>query len=168
MTSGAAVVFRPVDAAARCRAVPGGTPLADGGNAIVEFVYLAVLMMVPLVYVLLTVFQVQRAAYAASSAAREAGRVFATAEDVDSAHERAQTATSIVLRDSGLMMRSGDLRITCSSDPCLEPGSRVVVVVTHDVSLPLLPHFLNDEAPATVKVASEHLEVVDRYRMVAR
>ena len=47
----------------------------DGGNAIIEFVYLAVLLMVPLVYVLLTVFRVQGAAYAVSSAAREAGRV---------------------------------------------------------------------------------------------
>ena len=61
----------------------------DDGNAIVEFVYLAVLLMVPLVYVLLTVFQVQRAAFAASSAAREAGRVFVTTEDVGVAEESA-------------------------------------------------------------------------------
>lgn len=141
---------------------------SDDGNAIVEFVYLSVLLMVPLVYVLLTVFQVQRAAYSASSAAREAGRVFASAEDVGSAEQRARTAAAIVLHDSGLTLRPGDLHISCSSDPCLAPGSRVVVVVRHDVALPLLPHFLDDEAPATVQVSSEHLEVVDRYREVAR
>ena len=39
----------------------------DDGNAIIEFVYLAVLLMVPLVYVLLTVLRVQGAAYAVSS-----------------------------------------------------------------------------------------------------
>ena len=51
----------------------------DEGNAIVEFVVLAMLLMLPLVYVLLAVFRVQTASYALSSAALEAGRVFATA-----------------------------------------------------------------------------------------
>lgn len=140
----------------------------DRGNAIVEFVYLAILLMVPLVYVLLTVFQVQRAAFAASSAAREAGRVFATSTDEAVAEDRAATSARIVLRDSGLTLAPGDLRITCSSSPCLEPGSRVEVVVTHRVTLPLLPDVFGDRGPASVTVSSEHLEVVDRYRAVRR
>jgi hypothetical protein len=41
------------------RPLPGG----DGGNAMLEFVYLSILLMVPLIYVLTTVFQVQRAAF---------------------------------------------------------------------------------------------------------
>ncbi len=147
---------------------PARVPRGDDGNAIVEFVYLAVLLMVPLVYVLLTVFQVQRAAFAASSAAREAGRVFVTAEDVAVAEERARTAAGIVLGDSGLSLDDDDLRISCSSSPCLEPGSRVVVVVAHRVTLPLLPKVFGDRGPASVTVASEHLEVVDRYRAVHR
>jgi Flp pilus assembly protein TadG len=136
----------------------------DGGNAIVEFVYLAVLLMVPLVYVLLTVFTVQRAAYAASSAAREAGRVYVTSESLSEAGPRAFTAASIVMRDSNLALNASDLRIRCSSEPCLTPGSRVDVVVAYDVSLPLLPRILDGRAPATVRVTSRHLEVVDRFR----
>jgi Flp pilus assembly protein TadG len=66
----------------------------DRGNAIVEFVFLAVLLMVPLVYVLLTVFKVQAAAYAVSSAAREAGRVYATSTDLESADDRAFAAAT--------------------------------------------------------------------------
>lgn len=143
-------------------------PRGDGGNAIVEFVYLAVLLMVPLVYVLLTVFQVQRAAYAASSAAREAGRVFATAQDEGVGEERARVAAGIVLRDSGLTLEADDLRIRCSSSPCLAPGSRVEVVVSHRVTLPLLPEVFGERGPASVTVSSEHLEVVDRYRAVLR
>ena len=61
---------------------------AESGNAIVEFVYLAVLLMVPLVYVLITVFRVQAASYAVSSAAREAGRVYATSSSIDDADGR--------------------------------------------------------------------------------
>jgi hypothetical protein len=151
------------DVARRARIVKG-----DGGNAIVEFVYLAVLLMVPLVYILLTVFQVQRAAYATSSAAREAGRVFTTAGEARAGEERARLAAGIVLRDSELSPDDGELRITCTSQPCLEPGSRVTVVVTHRVPLPLLPRVFGDRGPASVTVSSEHLEVVDRYRAVRR
>ena len=138
----------------------------DGGNAIVEFVYLAVLLMVPLTYVLLTVFHVQRASYAASSAAREAGRAFATSTEGDAAQDRAVLAARLVMRDSGLRLDASDVRIACSTTPCLEPGSTIRVSVSQDVSLPLLPRLFGDRAPAVVHVSSEHLEVVDRYRQV--
>ena len=140
----------------------------DEGNAIVEFVYLAVLLMVPLVYVLLTVFRVQGAAFAVSSAAREAGRVYATSAVVDDAGPRAFTAARIVMRDSNLPLSERDLLIDCSNGPCLTPGSRVNIVITYDVSLPLLPRLFGGSAPATVRVTSSHLEVVDRYREAAR
>lgn len=141
-------------------------PRGDGGNAIVEFVYLAVLLMVPLVYVLLTVFRVQGAAYAVSSASREAGRVFVTSGDVDAAGARAYTAASIVMRDSGLDLARRDLRITCSERDCLRPGGQVDVVIEYDVALPLLPEVFG-RVPATVHVSGRHLEVVDRFAAVA-
>lgn len=146
----------------------GGRLGDDGGNAIVEFVYLALLLMVPLVYVLLTVFRVQSAAYAVSSAAREAGRVFATSPTVGDAGDDAFAAASIVMRDSNLSLRSGQLGIRCSSRPCLEPGSRVDVVITYDVGLPFVPRVLADRAPASLRVTTRHLEVVDRFRAAAR
>jgi Flp pilus assembly protein TadG len=133
----------------------------DGGNAIIEFVYLAILLMVPLVYVLLTVFRVQGAAYAVSSAAREAGRVYATSESPDDAYERAFAAASIVMADSGLELSRSQLQIDC--DGCLQPGSTVPVVIEYDVALPL-PKFLDGSAPASVQVTSHHLEVVDRFQ----
>lgn len=140
----------------------------DDGNAMVEFVYLAVLLMVPLVYVLLTVFKVQGAAYAVSSAAREAGRVYAsapTAEDVDvPPADRAFTAASIVMADSGLRLSPEDIDIVCSATPCLTSGATVDVTIAYDVALPLLPRFLDGSAPASVHVTSRHLEVVDRFR----
>ena len=55
-------------------------PTGDAGNALVEFTYLAVLLMVPLVYVLLAGFQVQRAAFGVTEAARQAGRAYARAD----------------------------------------------------------------------------------------
>ena len=146
----------------------GGRLVGDSGNAIVEFVYLAVLLMVPLVYVLLTVFAVQRAAFSVSSAAREAGRVYASSDSVEDAAGRALAAARLVMSDSNLPLAGRELRITCSSSPCLEPGSQVVVEITYAVSLPLLPRVIEGRAPATVQVSSRHVEVVDRFREVAR
>jgi Flp pilus assembly protein TadG len=140
----------------------------DEGNAIIEFLYLAVLLMVPLVYVLLSVFAVQRATYATSSAAREAGRVFATSSDVSEADARAATAARIVLADSGLDAADVDLRVNCSSRPCLAPGSRVEVRIRYDVALPLLPRLFDGAAPATIRTEGRHVEVVDRFRQVRR
>jgi Flp pilus assembly protein TadG len=134
------------------------------GAAIVEFLGLAVLLMVPLVYVLLTVFEVQRAAYAVSSASREAGRVFVGAESAAQGELRAGSAAQIVLRDSGLELAPGALTLSCSADPCLTPGATVTVRLDHDVRLPLAPPFVADLAPASVPVTGTNVAVVDRFR----
>ena len=136
----------------------------DAGNAIVEFVWLAVLLMVPLVYLMLTVFRVQNASYAVSSATREAGRVFVTAPDSGTGRRRALESAALVMRDAGLTLDRGQVRITCSATPCLTPGARVDVAIGYDASLPFLPGLLGRHRTASVHVTSRHLEVVDRYR----
>jgi Flp pilus assembly protein TadG len=140
-------------------------PAGDDGNAIVEFVYLAVLLMVPLTYLLLTVFRVQGATYAVSSATREAGRVFVTSAPSD-ADARAASAASVVMADSGLELDASQLRIRCSARPCDTPGANVDVVIGYDVELPFLPRFLDRVLPSSVHVEGRHLEVVDRFRPV--
>ena len=50
----------------------------EQGSAVVEFVTLGVLLLVPLIYLVLTVARIQAGAYAVSMAAREAGRAFVT------------------------------------------------------------------------------------------
>ena len=138
----------------------------DDGNAIVEFVYLAILMMIPLTYLLITVFRVQGATYAVSSATREAGRVFVTSTSSD-ADARATAAASMVMSDSGLALDDGQLSIECSARPCLTPGAHVDVVIGYDVALPFLPRFLDGVLPASIHVQGRHLEVVDRFRPVS-
>ena len=145
-----------------------GTPCwrrlsGDDGNAIVEFVLLAVLLMVPLVYLLLTVFRVQGAAYAVSNAVREAGRVYVGTADGADAQQRALIAARIVMSDSRLPLRGDQLEITCSHTPCLTPGATVDVSIDYAVALPFLPR-LFDGAPASARVGSRHVEVVDRFR----
>lgn len=138
---------------------------ADDGNAIVEFCFLAVLIMIPLAYAMLGVFTVQNAAYALSSATREGGRAVASSNGRDDAAARAYTAAEIAMRDHGLRLAPGELRVTCSAQPCATPGASVTITIVRAVPLPYLPRLLGRRA-ASVSVRATHLELVDRFRQV--
>ena len=77
----------------------------DEGSAIIEFCVLAVLMLVPVVYLVLTLGRLQGAAFAAQGAAREAARAFVTAGDEGAATERADAAALIAFADLVTEMR---------------------------------------------------------------
>ena len=70
----------------------------ERGTAIVELVWLGLLLLVPLLYVVLAVFDTQRAAYAVSAAARSASRAFVTAPDQATAYARAEAAAGLASR----------------------------------------------------------------------
>ena len=75
---------------------------ADGGSAIVEFVFVAVVIMVPLVYLIASVATVQRTQLAVTQAARDAGRAFATSDTPAAGEERVDAAVRLALHDQGL------------------------------------------------------------------
>ena len=128
----------------------------ESGTALVEFVWLAILLIVPLLYIVLAAFETQRAAYAASSAARSAGRAFVTAPDQASGYARAEAAVRLAYRDQGIESQP-DVRISCRPDPrnCLTPGSVVKAEIGSSVDLPLMPTALGSNTPR-ISVDSEH------------
>ena len=132
----------------------------DGGNAIVEFSWLAVLLMVPLVYVLTTVFQVQRAAFGVTEAARQAGRAYVTADNAAQGARRAQEAADLAMRDQ--IPGFGHAAVTFPSAD-FRPGGAVTVQVSHSVTLPILGGLFGRIEP-TIPVRATHVEVVDRFR----
>lgn len=137
----------------------------DSGSALVEVTWLTILLLVPLVYLLLSVFEVQRAAYGVTAASRAASRAFMLAPDEATAHARAVHAAGVAMRDQGLTLSRGDVGITCEPDPraCLQPGSVVVVSMGLDVALPLVPSFFGDQAPS-VRVSAEHRSPYGTFR----
>jgi hypothetical protein len=134
----------------------------EDGSAVIEFVGLSVVLLLPVVYVLLSVFQLQRAAFGVSQAAREAGRAYATAPSSGVAADRAREAADLAVRDQGV---DGSPSVTYTSNPSLQPGSRFTVRVDMDVPLPYAGHgkFLGF-IPATVGVHSSYTVAIDEYR----
>jgi Flp pilus assembly protein TadG len=128
----------------------------QSGTALVEFVWLAILLLVPLLYIVLAAFDTQRAAYAASAAARSAGRAFVTAPDQATGYARAEAAVRLAYRDQRLDV-APRVRITCRPDPrdCLTPGSVVRAEIRSAVDLPLVPAALGSSTPR-IRVDSEH------------
>ncbi|HEX6247304.1 MAG TPA: hypothetical protein VFZ64_05485 [Nocardioidaceae bacterium] len=136
----------------------------DRGSALVEFTWLAILLMVPLLYVVIAVFEVQRAAFGVSSAARSAARAFTQAPSEAHAAAHARAAARLAFDDQALD-EEGSVGIGCRPDPgnCLAPGSVVTVVVGYDVPLPLLPAALGEQRP-TIRLEAEHSIAYGTYR----
>lgn len=140
----------------------------DEGRAMIEFVFLAVLVMVPLLYLVVAVFELERNVFAVTQAAREAGRAYATADDAASAEDRARYAAALALRDQGLPADGTSLRYVPVSSECagggaqsLEPGAEFAVCVTRVVKLPAIPGYLSGRNNT---VTGRYVVHVDEFR----
>jgi Flp pilus assembly protein TadG len=135
----------------------------DDGTATVEFVWLTILLLVPFVYILVAVFDTQRAAFGVSTASRSAARAFIQAPDVETGERRARMAARIALGDQALPAAS--VQITClpSAADCLTPGSSVRVVIRTTQPLPLTPSSLGSQLGG-ITVDSIHIEPFGSFR----
>jgi len=111
---------------------------ADQGSAILEFLVVGLLILVPLLYVLLTVLRVESAAMASTQAVREAGRAFMMSDTQEQGRRAAQAAVALAMADHGLAVPASALRITCAP-ACLTPGSVLHFHLDWTVDLPWLP-----------------------------
>jgi hypothetical protein len=140
----------------------------ESGAALVEFLGTAVLLLVPLVYLVLTLAQVQAGTFAVQGAAREAGRAMVTADSSAEGLARAQAAAGIALADQGFddASTADVLTLDCSADPCLTPGATVGVRARLEIALPFVPAALGDRVPLAVPVEAAHVATVDEYGQV--
>jgi len=141
----------------------------ETGSALVEFVFVALVVFVPLVYVVAGFSAVQRGVFASTAAAREAGRAMGTAPDPVTGQERALRAAQLAVEDQSV--EATDVRLTyvpagasCDSagsyTPTLTPGEEFSVCVTVTVRIPLLPEFV-DSNTATGQFMVERDRYVD-------
>lgn len=150
----------------KLRARVGG----DAGSAIVEFVFVAVVVMVPLVYLVVAVAAIQRSEFAVSQAAREAGRAFATASNATDAMPRARAAVHLALHDEQLpddaelaFVPAGASCDAGRITPLLRAGAQFTVCVVRHQSVPAVPNVLAGKGITTV---GKYVVHVDDYRVV--
>jgi hypothetical protein len=122
--------------------------VTERGAAVVELLVVFLTLLLPLVYVMVVMADVQRALLATSSAAREAGRVYVTGSDRADAERRAAVAYRDVLGaygigagDTGAGMR---LQVGC---PAGAPSSPAPAPLPSSVAPASLP-------PASVRLRS--------------
>ena len=137
------------------------SPRDQRGSALVEFVWLGIILLVPLIWIVISVFEVQRGAYAVSAAARAAGRAYALAEDDAGGRAEAQAVMARTLADQGVDGMRGSLHVTCSPQPgsCHQGGSVITVRVDSRVALPLMPEILGGDSPSFALDASHTVPI---------
>ena len=88
-------------------------PRTERGSALVELTWLGILLLVPMIWIVLSVFDVQRGAFGVSAAARSAGRAYALAPDDATGTQQARAAAGIALADQGVAADGWQLTVTC-------------------------------------------------------
>lgn len=137
----------------------------DEGSASLEFITAGMLLLVPIVYLVLTLSSIQAGAFAVEGAARQAARVFVQSESVPAGSAAAARAVSFALADYGLDSRTVVTRISCTPVPtnCLTRQGYVTVEVTTTVVLPLVPPVLDLDVPLSVPITSTATQQVSRF-----
>lgn len=122
------------------------------------------LLLVPLVYLILTLSTIQAGVFAAEGAARQAARVFVQSPTIAQGSERANNALHFALADHGLSAEAATMTLTCTPNPsvCLTRSGFVTVTVVVRVSLPLAPPALDISTPFAVPLSATATQQVSR------
>jgi len=137
----------------------------DEGSASLEFITAGLVLLLPLVYLVLTMSSIQSGAFAVEGAARQAARVYVQSPSVAHANAAAGRAIEFALADYGLDTDAVTVTVSCRPNPtqCLQRRGFVTVVVTTTVALPLAPPVLDLDAPLSVPISSTATQQVSRF-----
>lgn len=127
---------------------------SEAGSAALEFLTAGVLLLVPLVYLGLTLAAVQGASLAVEGAAREAARVYVAATTDAAAEASADRAVTVALADHRIPRRPGDLSLSCDirAPNCLAAARLVTAHLRTEVELPFVPPIFGLERIARVPI----------------
>jgi hypothetical protein len=133
----------------------------DRGRASIEFLVYSVVLLVPIIFGIQSLWAIQGASIATEQAARDAVRAFTQATGTSQARFIADTVAMRVVREHGVV---GPTRIDyrCQASSCLAPGSLVDVRVTTDLSVFQAPLW-GSTWPVTVSVTGTATARVSRY-----
>lgn len=139
---------------------------SDDGRAIIEVVFLAVLVLIPVTYLLISLVRIQAATLAVTQAARDAGRAIDTAPTLDEGITRARQIAAIDLADQNIPTGNITLQFVapgapCTSDnavpPSLTPGVIYDVCITTTLALPGIPTIITGTNNTATGVYTIHI-----------
>jgi len=127
----------------------------------VEVSWLGILLVLPVLWIVMSVFEVQRGAFGVSAAARAAARAYALAPDDAAGLLRAQSAARIALDDQGAEDLAPEVRVSCTPYPtdCHQGTSVITVLVRSRVVLPLMPSTLGSNRPSFALEATQTVPI---------
>lgn len=137
----------------------------DDGSASLEFLTVGLLMLVPLIYVVVALGQIQHQALGAEAAARHVARAISLSSDAASAGSSASEVLSAVMAAYDLDASATSLSISCvpASASCPTAEATVRVSVATRVSLPLAPPVLRLDQIASVPVEASAVQRMSRF-----
>ncbi|WP_242435622.1 TadE family protein [Microbacterium sp. AISO3] len=136
---------------------------AEDGSASLEFLTAGLILLVPVVYLIVSLGIVQTHTFAAQAAARHVARAIATASDVAQADARADGITQAIAAEYG--MATDDLALAVSCDgagPCPRPGETFRVTAETEATLPLVPPVLGLDRLARVPIEATAVQRMPR------
>ena len=133
----------------------------------IELVWLGILLLVPILWIVISVFEVQKGAFATSAAARAAGRAYALAPTDAEGERRARAVARQALADQGLDGAPLQVTVSCTPYPrdCHRGTSVITVRIATRVDLPLLPDALGGDQPSFALDAT-HTVPIGQYQEV--
>lgn len=133
------------------------------GSASLEFIGAGTLLLVPLVYLIIALAQIQSHTFGVDAAARYAARVLAQNPE---AIESVSGNVAVIAQQYGLPADHVQVAVTCADPgPCPVPGALVTVTVTAYSPLPLMPDFLTIDGGASVSVTASSTHRVSDYEV---
>lgn len=109
----------------------------EAGSALVEFIALSAMLMVPTVYFLLSIFAMQSAAFAASNSSAQAVQVLTLLPAEQRSSSAAQNIATLAASDFGI--RPDQVSTSLACEATCAPGEKIVVEVSVTTDLPLVP-----------------------------
>lgn len=137
----------------------------DRGSAALEFIVAGVVLLVPIVYLIVTLGIVQEQALGVEAAARHVARAVATAEDAASADDRAARVRDAIIAEYDLDPDAVTVEVSCVDgvSACPEAGRVLAVRVASSVPLPLVPPVFGLDDLTRIGVEATALQKVSRF-----
>lgn len=137
----------------------------ERGSAALEFILVGLLLLVPLVYLVVSLGLIQGQALGAEAGARHIARAVSTASSADDARARADLVLAAVADEYGMDAASIDLSLSCAprGAECPEAGATIVVTLATRVTLPLVPPVLGLDRLASIPVEASAVQKVSRF-----